>query len=47
MSDTSASSDVTEQEPVWLRFVYMIVFGFFGACRLFRYRSSLASCSLW
>ncbi|HUD50998.1 DUF4389 domain-containing protein [Parvibaculum sp.] len=28
MSDTSASSDVTEQEPVWLRFVYMIVFGF-------------------
>lgn len=28
MSDTSASSDITEQEPIWLRFVYMIVFGF-------------------
>ncbi|HMM14314.1 MAG TPA: DUF4389 domain-containing protein [Parvibaculum sp.] len=28
MSDTSASSSVTEQEPIWLRFVYMIVFGF-------------------
>jgi len=28
MSDTSTSSDVTAQEPIWLRFVYMIVFGF-------------------
>jgi hypothetical protein len=27
MSDTSAS-DVTAQEPIWLRLVYMIVFGF-------------------
>lgn len=28
MSDTSASSDATAQEPLWLRFVYMVAFGF-------------------
>ncbi|MGB3810112.1 MAG: DUF4389 domain-containing protein [Parvibaculum sp.] len=38
MSDTSTSSgapsepaaDVSVQEPLWLRFVYMLVFGFFA-----------------
>lgn len=29
MSDTS-TSDVSAQEPLWLRFVYMLVFGFFA-----------------
>lgn len=28
MSDTSASTEMTEREPLWLRFVYMLGFGF-------------------
>lgn len=28
MSDTSTSSEYSAQEPLWLRFVYMLGFGF-------------------